>query len=162
MIIGGIDPGQKGGIAWVSLTGEEYHVEPMPTEALLADVFRDWIKYRLRHVFVEQGQAMPWHSRSSSYHYGFHCGTLCGTLAALGVGYTLVRPTEWQKVIHQGTRGTSNGKKRDPKRRTLEAMRRHYPGEKFLATPRSTKPHDGMYDSLGIAEYGRRRFQGGC
>jgi hypothetical protein len=41
----------------------------------------------------------------------------------------------------------------------LKAVREIFPDVKFHATKRSKVPHDGMYESALIAEYGRRKWQ---
>ena len=44
--------------------------------------------------------------------------------------------------------------KTDTKATSLNAARRIFPGETFLATPRSKKPHDGLVDAALIAYVG--------
>lgn len=157
MIYVGIDPGVKGGIAAL---GENFHlVEPMPDAHYLADLFDEWNrKHKIAHVCLEKGQAMPWHSRSSTYTYGEHCGYIQGTLYTLRIPFTLVAPTIWQKIQFKGTAPKKGKKKRDPKERALEAAVRLWPREKFLASNRSSKPHDGMIDAMHIADYCKKMF----
>jgi len=56
----------------------------------------------------------------------------------------------WQKVMMPGR------KPGETKAAALESVRRLWPGERWLATPRSKKPHDGLIDAALIAEYARR------
>jgi hypothetical protein len=44
----------------------------------------------------------------------------------------------------------------ETKPRALEVASRTWPEEDWLATPRSSKPHEGLIDAALIAEYGRR------
>jgi len=158
LIYVGIDPGEKGGIAGVA--DNWLIVEPMPDTHLLADVFDDWHKkHKIAHVFLEKGQAMPWHSRSSTFKYGHHCGFIEAVLYTLRISYTLIGPQQWQKEMFKGTNARQGKKKRNPKDRALESCSRLFPREKFLATARSTKPHDGMIDALLMAECCRRRMK---
>lgn len=106
------------------------------------------------HVFIEKAQSFPGQGISSAFTYGTHFGELCGTLWACGLAHTLVPPKTWTKVIHAGTKAND-----DPKKRTLEAVRRLFPDINLLATKRSSVPHAGLYDALAIAEYGRRSLK---
>jgi hypothetical protein len=56
----------------------------------------------------------------------------------------------WQKILLPGR------KPGETKAAALEAARRLWPGETFLATARSRKAHDGLIDAALIAEYARR------
>lgn len=62
-----------------------------------------------------------------------------------------VTPQAWQKVLLG-----ANIPKGTTKALALDAARRLWPVEKFLATDRSKVPHEGIVDAALIAEYGRR------
>jgi hypothetical protein len=55
----------------------------------------------------------------------------------------------WQKVMLPGCA------KGDTKPAALARARQLWPAESWLASPRCSKPHDGMIDAALIAEYGR-------
>lgn len=156
MTIAGVDPGQKGGIALINgqITGHRQvvHMEPMPE---LRGFYNILSSHDIAHVFIEKAQSMPKCGVASSFSYGRHFGELIGTLVAMKLPFTLVRPTEWTKVIHFGTDGDLSLKER-----TYQAMLQLYPDQNFLASPRCKKFHDGMTDALALAEFGMRRILG--
>ena len=83
-------------------------------------------------------------------------GLLIGVVEALRIPYTQVHPRIWQKVAWEGV-----SRKGDTKHTSLVAIRRLYPHMKFIATPRSKKPHDGIVDAVLIAYYLRMKYEGG-
>ena len=60
-----------------------------------------------------------------------------------------ITPQSWQKVMLPGCKAG------DTKPRALAKARQLWPAEKWLPTPRCSKPHDGMIDAALIAEYAR-------
>ncbi len=154
MIYVGIDPGQKGGVAFISEKGEEF-VIPMPSMSELNTLFMTWDEeFKIKHVFLEKSQAMPKQGVVSMFNYGEHFGTIQGILIAHALPYTLVPPKEWQKEMFKGTKQSIT----DAKEKALEIVRRIFPKQKFLPTFRTKKPHDGMIDSILIAEFCRRKI----
>lgn len=144
-IICGIDPGQKGGVAFID--SDNVVVVPMPSIPGLIDLFREWSP---DVVYLEKAQAMPSQGCVSMFNYGDHFGQLQGVLIALMIRYVLVPPRTWTKVIHAGCTGD------DAKEKSLQAVQRLFPTVDLLATDRSRVPHQGLIDALLIAEYGRR------
>ncbi len=154
MRICGIDVGKKGGVAF--LTGAEATAVAMPTLAAFIAML-EWHAAAEAglHVFIEKAQSFPGgQGIASAFNYGQHFGELLGVIQALGIAHTLVRPAVWSKMMHAGT------KDGETKARSLEAAQRLFPRVSLLATPRCKKPHDGIYESLLIAEYGRRILSG--
>ncbi len=85
------------------------------------------------------------------------CASMAGSFHALRALCVLKKlrwhrltPQSWQKVLLPGC---APG---DTKPRALAAARQLWPTETFLATPRSTKPHEGLLDAALIAEHARR------
>ena len=74
------------------------------------------------------------------------------------IPHTLVSPQTWQKDMHQGVTKIENKKEM-----SLIAARRLFPNADLRdpnrKTERSQKEHDGLIDSLLIAEYIRRMFK---
>lgn len=155
MITIGIDPGQKGALAFI--TKLNYSAIPMPElSALVAKL--EWLTNGMHdqaHIFIEKAQSFPGQGITSAFNYGVHFGELLGVVQALDIPHTLVMPRTWTKVMHLGTKDSD-----DPKERSLEACRRLFPKQNLLASPRCKKAHDGMVDALLIAEYGRRQLTG--
>jgi crossover junction endodeoxyribonuclease RuvC len=157
MIYVGIDPGQNGGVAFVDEKNAESFVIPMPDIFEFNDLILGWeADFGIKHVYVEKAQAMPKQGVTSMFTYGTHFGTLLGVLTAHKVPYTLVPPKEWQREMFKGTPTKRAEGMNKPKERALQIARRLFPKQNFLKTLRAQKPHDGMIDSILIAEACRR------
>ena len=76
-------------------------------------------------------------------------GAIRGVLESRGIRHHRITPQAWQKVLLPGCA------KGDTKPAALAKARQLWPNETWLASPRCTKPHDGMIDAALIAEYGR-------
>ena len=76
-------------------------------------------------------------------------GAIRGVLESRGIRHVRITPQAWQKVMLPGCA------KGDTKPAALAKARQLWPGEDWLASPRCSKPHDGMIDAALIAEYGR-------
>lgn len=148
-VICGIDPGQKGGVAFLLPDKTAFpRIEPMPKDLLQ---LADWLEAtKPAHVFIEKAQSMPRQGISSAFNYGCHFGELRGIMIALQIPYTLISPRVWTRTMHLGAVG-------DTKAKSLEAARRLFPGQSFLPEgTRCKKAHSGMYEAVLIAEWGRR------
>ena len=156
----GIDPGGRGGIAWLTKSGKisKLCVMPMISKELnepgLRDIF-EASRDEIDHVFIEHSQAMEMMGRISSFKYGMNFMAIKMCAVCLRMPFTLVKPQVWQKIMHRGINS-----KLSTKRRSLIAATRVFPGESFMASARSEKPHDGLYDAALIAEWGRRHVIG--
>ena len=160
-IIIGIDPGLDGGIATI-YGGGDIGVSAMPSfvkqpnkkrlfdEDTISDLLWGDHAENTFHAFVEKAQAMPNQGCVSMFNYGVGFGLLRGVLAAYKMPYTLVPPRTWQK--HFGI----SGKKGNTKAQSIAIAKELFPDVNLFRTPRCKKEHDGMADSLLIAEYGRQ------
>jgi crossover junction endodeoxyribonuclease RuvC len=88
----------------------------------------------------------------SVFRFGFGAGLWVGILGALGIPFERVPPQAWKKAVLAGTA--------KDKAAAIAYCSRRFPAASLLATPRSTKPHDGLADALCLAEYGRRLLVG--
>lgn len=152
----GVDPGKNGGLAVLDEHGNIRQLEIMPTIADQIDAGRiaDLIRSLgpACRIYIEHSSAISGVRHSgSTFSFGRNFGVLLGIVGTLGCVYSLVKPKAWQKEVWQGT-----AERLDPKERSLLAASRLFPQEKFLATERCKKPHDGLVDALLLAEYGRR------
>lgn len=159
MIYVGIDPGQKGGVSFVSKVAEFTAAESMPkTPNGLIALITAWNEdYQIQHAFIEKAQPMRKKGKSqgvvSAFTYGYQSGGIEMLFKMLKIPYSLIPPKEWQKEMFVGTKATD-----EPKDRALEAANRIFPKQNFLASLRCKKQHDGMIDSILIAEYCRRKI----
>lgn len=78
-------------------------------------------------------------------------GAIRGVLESRGIRHHRITPQAWQKVMLPGCA------KGDTKPAALARARQLWPAETWLASPRCSKPHDGMIDAALIAEFGRVR-----
>ena len=147
MIIMGIDPGQKGGVA-IIVRGEVSVYFPMPDCNGLSDKIGIWGR-DFKMCYVEKVHSMPKQGVASTFKFGKHYGEILGILTALQIPYQLVTPQAWKKVVLEGLDWKGKGKEV-----AIEYVQRRYPSVNLLATERSRKPHDGMADAICIARYG--------
>jgi hypothetical protein len=175
----GIDPGKTGSIITIANDGQVLCKEVTP----LVGTEIDWIEFAnmIRplsnsdrpHVFLEHVHAMHNSSAKATFSFGGCFEGVKALCAAFKLPMTLVSPKDWQKEMHQGipqqykpAERIKTGKKagqmgkprRDPKKMSLMAVKRLFPNECLLRTPRCSKEHDGIIDALLIAEYGRRKL----
>ena len=104
-----------------------------------------------RLVVVERAQAMPKQGVTSMFRYGLGYGRILGMLEALRISHQLVRPQQWKAAVLTGT-------KRD-KAAAIHYVRGKYPSVDLTPGARR-KAHDGIADSLCIAEFGRLVLNG--
>ena len=140
MIYIGIDPGAKGGIAYID--GETAQATPYSNQALLelCQLFqgRAW-------VFVEYVHAMPGQGVTSMFTFGRNYGYILGVLDAFQMPWTAVEPRLWKK--HFGV--TSD------KQTSIAKCKELYPEINLLPTKRCKKESDGMAEAVLIARYGK-------
>lgn len=142
----GIDPGNKGGIAWVS--NKDYMTCIMPdTTAAVLGLILSMSTGLKPTVIIEQVQVMgKAFGAKAALSYGQKYGELIGIMTALGLKIVEVRPAAWKKAM-----GLS--KEKDD---SIALCERLFPEVILLPTPRCSKPSDGMAEALLLAEYGRR------
>lgn len=150
----GIDVGKKGGIVKLDKElklismhimpqiGSEYDIQELKN--LLTNPEETIIHLGIENVHAIQGRT----GNSSNFSFGLGKGILMGMVAGLEIPYTLVNPKTWQKIAWEGVT-----KQDDNKKTSLLAAKRLFPTESFLATPRSSVPHDGIVDGALIAYY---------
>ena len=150
MTIIGIDPGIKGGIAWIA--NKKACVEKMPET--LQDLWELIDNIRLAsqievgfhcdntHIraYLEQVHSSPGMGVKSSFTFGNGFGHLEMALTAAGIPFERVRPQVWQKSLGCMTGGDKNVSKRKAQ-------------ELF---PHIKCTH-ATSDALLIAEFGRRK-----
>ncbi len=76
-------------------------------------------------------------------------GAIRGVLESKAIRHHRIGSQTWQKKMLPGCA------KGDTKPAALLKARQLWPDEAWLASPRCTKPHDGMIDAALIAEYAR-------
>lgn len=148
----GIDPGAKGGIAFIDMTQEPFAVgcAPFGREDLMQVCIRAAGSTNLQEVVccLEKVGAMPGQGVVSMFSFGENVGYIKGVLEAFGIPYQEVSPRKWKNAF-----GLSSDKSS-----SAIVCQQLFPGVSLLPTARSRKPHDGMAEALLMAEYAKRNF----
>jgi crossover junction endodeoxyribonuclease RuvC len=152
----GIDPGLHGGVAALDVAGAVVGTWPMPVAggevhaAGLADLLRS-LRCLDSHqdigcVCLEKVSAMPKQGVSSTFRFGTGWGMVRGVCAALGIPVVLVPPPVWKKRVLLGLPHDKAG--------AVQFCSSRWPTTDLIL-PGCRVPHDGIADSLCLAEYGR-------
>ena len=165
----GIDCGLDGAISAINQQGQILLASPMPTIKLGKG--RQIDVQAIADILLSNPASLD--NRSSSIHLavedpGGHAPSAAGlrsmtysfasvhTIAVLYLIPHLIVPSQkWQPQFWPRPK-MPKGQKFNTKAAALNAASRIWPGNQFLASPRCSKPHDGIVDALLIAEYSRR------
>lgn len=174
----GIDPGKDGAISVIDEQGKILGKEKSPR---LGESEFDVVGYaRLLHEYtsncdffvigIEDIHATHIGGNTSSFTMGRGKGIWEGLVAMYSLAvpnkFRLILPTpaRWQREIWEDTykkyilKPGNKNKSIDSKATSLIVCTHLFQGVDLTATPRSRKPHDGIVDSLLIAEYVRRSY----
>jgi len=150
MIVIGIDPGKRGGIALYDGQNMKAYAMPICKDGTLdIRAVRQIINRGDGvEVYIEHAQSMPRQGIVATFTYGREFGRLLGTVEIICGNYEPVKPQVWQRPIYQGIRGKG-------KERSIKTCKILFPSFDLpTLTPRSKKPHDGIADAMLIAYYG--------
>ena len=153
MTIIGIDPGQSGGIAWV--TGSDMRVAKMPET--LADL---WTLFEIIEkagtpeqrlskavsgfkAYIEQVHSMPGQGVASSFKFGRGYGNLEMALTAANIPFERVTPQKWQKAMGCMTKGDKNVSKRKAQELFPQLKITHATADATLIAEYGRRMHDG-------------------
>ena len=151
MVFIGIDPGRNGGLSMLNSAGECLASIKMPFIEDSLDVQAIVMFLTTApdvQVAVERVSSMPGQGVSSVFKFGHTVGILHGILETLQIPYSLIGPVQWQKATCGPTHGI--------KAVTINWAVKRFPTAQ-LVPKGCRKPHDGIADSLGIAEWLRLR-----
>jgi len=159
MIYIGIDNGLTGGLVALSdHPGPPISMIVMPTRGkskgneVDAKEIRDWIfsldGTSLTVILETPGKHSPGAQALCSMWDSY--GAIRAVLECCGWRHHRITPQAWQKQMLVGCA------KGDTKPFALARARQLWPSENWLASPRCSKPHEGLIDAALIAEYGRR------
>jgi len=151
MIFIGIDPGAKGGVAWIEerlgLDGEILTTQCFPLPETERDIFGLIWKVGILKLsdkmlcmcLIEKVHSMPKQGVASSFKFGRNYGFLRGLLVALELCFDEVTPQRWQKAMGCLSHGDKNV--------TKQKAQQLFPTMKITHS---------TADALLIAEYCRR------
>lgn len=147
------DPGISGGYA-VLVDGSVIARGRMPIDKNLknkkstinlTEISRLMTVHKPHIVVLERQAPRPGEGVSSAWTSGYNFGLLFATATELIGNVALVAPRSWATKLHD-----PNSTLENPKERSLEVAKKLFPNETFLATDRSSKPHEGIIDALLI------------
>ena len=146
MIYRGIDPGKKGGIAYI----DEYKAATLPfsAEGLIDTMISLDMASSPKICCLEEVHALPRQGVASTFTFGEGYGHIKGVLETIGIPYQTVSPRRWKKEF-----GLCSDKKK-----SIEVCKRLFPKTSLRASDRSRTESDGMAEALLMAEYARRKL----
>jgi len=165
----GVDPGKKGAIVaigekgiigkWViPLLGDD--VDAQGVWNILAGLKENYDLV----LILEEVHSLFGMSAATNFSMGHTLGILLGIIVTSKIKLIRVNPKAWQKEIWQTSEIQYKPMKPDQKKASIDtkltsmkAAHRLFPDADFRATSRSKNDHDGICDSVCLAEYGRRK-----
>lgn len=179
----GIDPGQSGGISVLDRKGRCVATYVMPLRGKeidakgLSKLLRQYMNKKvggtyIAQVVIEHVGVMPGQGGVAGFTFGTGWGMLRGVCDTMRLPTVLVRPQKWKREIlpeylpergPKAKRGHAVKKtkqdkaqeKKAQKEASIQFCRDTWP-KTNLIPPRCRTPHDGLADSLAMAEYARR------
>jgi len=150
MIVIGIDPGAKGGVATIYEDGSvQATVMPMIDNREINIVaLQEWCEGAFL-VVIERAQAMP--GMKGMFTYGEQFGRIREMLRQVGIPCKQVRYKDWAEAV-----GLPKKKNEKHKPAIKYVMQKH-PTVNIIA-PGCRTPHSGMADAICIAEYGKEKL----
>lgn len=148
MLVVGIDPGQKGGIAYYCDISGEYGAFPMPAtrRQLYESLYNLTSEFGVTTAIVESVHSMPGQGVSSTFKFGKGVGEILGICTALSFIIHEPTPQAWKKEVLAGTDKS--------KAAAIQVAENLYP-EINLVPKGCRKPHDGMADAVCLMQWGR-------
>jgi hypothetical protein len=147
----GLDPGKDGAIVILKgenvtkytypLIGKEYDIQA------IRDIFLTFEADNC-HIVLENVHAIAGGSAKANWSFSRGKAILETLCVSYDLPFTMVNPKAWQKIVHQGIPKMDKAKDM-----TLLAIKRLYPTVDLRKNERCRKPHDGIYDALGMAHY---------
>jgi len=164
----GVDPGNDGGICLIDGDGRALEYERMPDVIRIALFFGNAVRVAegsLTCIFEEhKGGKAGVSSANAHKSAGRYLGIFQMICAIHGIKLVCVTPQEWKghyglinRVKKGGYKPTDKQKREAAKAASIDLCKILFPGVNLLATPRCTTEHDGIAESLLLAECGRRK-----
>lgn len=138
----GIDPGDKGALAWLNHTNETIQVIDMPNDETLSAAI-SVNQHSTKFAVLEDVHSMPYQSATSTFKFGRHKGYLEGVLAALKIPVYKIDPAMWKAELQLSRN----------KNESIALAKKLYPAISHLLTLRK---HDGRAEAMLLAHFGQR------
>lgn len=157
MIYLGIDPGLKGGFAFIKEDGTlDLYTMPLigDKDYDIPEIGRILRSYQSVIAVIEKQHAMPGQGLSSTLKTGLGFGILQSALSVSGISYSVVPAIKWQKNLFVGL-----PKDQGTKVSSEIVAKRLFPNSDFRKSDRARRNADGLTDAACIAEYCRRNYR---
>ena len=143
-----IDPGKKGGIAYLDCESEFVRAMPMDEEG---EYDYEYLKIHLRAADVVVIEAVTRPAKLVR-----NAAIIQGICIGAGIPYELVRPQVWRNEM-----GIEDGTGKLGVMEKLRDLRPDLYEMAEMETRAGARPHDGMVDSAAIGLWYLRRLEGG-
>lgn len=153
----GVDPGKSGCMSIIQdgkitshlfpKVGKEYDIQGMIA------LFKQFEGTDC-HLVIEDVKALQGPMKAGNWSLSRGKTILEMCVVFFNIPFTMVHSKTWQKEIWQGIE-----KQLNTKDTTLLAIKRLFPNHDLKASKRCSKDHDGITDSIAMAEYCRRKFK---
>lgn len=148
MVYIGIDPGKSGGYAIIDTERDTVNAFAWDDHCFVNDMRFLYEHGAETRCCLEKVGAMPGQGVTSMFAFGRAAGFIEGVLTAFNISYQLVPPRVWKKTFSLDS----------DKQKSIETCQRLFPNVSLFRTERCKKPHDGIAESLLMAEYARRKL----
>ena len=142
----GIDPGRNGGYAVLN-NGEIETYGKFDKQELINVCYSLSRKQEKTRACLEKVHAMPKQGSVSMFSFGENYGWLKGVLDAFEIPYQEIPPQTWKKEFNLNSK----------KELSIEVCQQLFP-DANLVPHGGKKAHDGIAESLLMAEYARRKL----
>jgi len=156
MLYVGIDNGLNGGIVVINEKQEVVLKIVMPTIKCkgkteydvnsITELFDDWFGTNVCFAVLEKAHVRPISGKRACFMNGFGYGLLQGLLN--NISYEIISPQVWMKELGINSKDEKG---------SIKYCLKKYPKERWTATERCKKYHDGLTDAACMAVYCYRR-----
>ena len=155
MIVVGIDPGMKGGVAVYNSDTNTMVARAMPTYGgrIDGDALKEMLPDR-GVVYIEEQRARPPDGRVGAMTMGRGYEAILIAVEDKNLEYVLPTPHEWQDIVFCDYDLDDYGMNwKESKIASIDHVMYNWPSVD-LSPGRMTLPHDGIADAVCLAEYG--------
>jgi len=164
----GCDPGNDGGLSLIDRHGNAIEYERMPDVVGIDRFFRDAFHAggpRIVCIFEEHKGGKEGESNAAVHKSaGRYLGMIQMACTGYGIKLICITPQEWKAhfgLINRREKGapklSDKEKRAAAKAASIRLCKEHFPGVNLLASPRCTNEHDGIAESLLLAQFGRMK-----
>lgn len=142
----GIDPGANGGFAVLKDNEVEYY-SMFDKQTFINTLYSLSRRQEKTRCCIEKVHAMPKQGSVSMFNFGMNYGWLKGVLDAFEIPYQEIPPQTWKKEFGLNSK----------KEKSIDVCKQLFPKANLVPHNHRTA-HDGIAESLLMAEYARRKL----